>query len=124
MATLKFASIPTKFAPKRKMVGFAAPQWKNKLGEFDHPDVLSWVNNLYQEKTFKTAKDFNEAYDAGIAEVLYWRNKPMVLTKEDLDNFEEEFNGGAFDDVKLAVQKTLMKMKAAFETGEKTVFVY
>jgi len=120
----KFASIPIKYAPKRKMVGFVAPQWKNKLGEFDHPDVLSWVNNLYQEKTFKTPKDFNEAYDAGLTEVLFWRNKPMVLTKEDLENFEEEFNEGAFDEVKVAMQKTLTKMKAALETGEKVLFVY
>ena len=121
---LKFASVPTKYAPKRKMVGFAAPQWKNKLGEFEHPDVTSWVNRLYQDKTFKTPKDFNEAYDAGLTEVLYWHNKPMVLTKEDIENFEEEFNEGAFDEVKIAVQKTLMKMKAALETGEKVLFVY
>jgi hypothetical protein len=120
----KFASIPIKYAPKRKMVGFAAPQWKNKLGEFDHPDVHSWVNNLYQEKTFKTPKDFNEAYDTGLIDVIHWRNKTMVLTKEDVDNFEEEFKEGAFDDVRVAAQKTLTKMKAALETGEKVIFVY
>lgn len=127
---LKFASIPIKYAPKRKMVGFAAPQWKNKLGEFDHPDVLSWVNNIYQAKAFPTQKEFNAAYDQAISmgvmpsEMVCWRNKPMVLTKEDLVNFEEEFNEGAFDEVKLAVQKTLTKMKAALETGEKVLFVY
>jgi len=120
----KFATIPVKYAPKRKMVGFVAPQWKNKLGEFEHPDVASWVNNLYQDKTFKTPKDFNEAYDSGLTEVLFWRNKPMVLTKEDIDNFEEEFNDGAFDEVKPAAQKVLTKMRAALETGEKVVFVY
>lgn len=127
---LKFASIPIKYAPKRKMVGFAAPQWKNKLGEFDHPDILSWINNIYQAKAFPTQKEFNAAYDQAISmgvmpsEMVCWRNKPMVLTKEDLANFEEEFNEGAFDEVKLAVQKTLTKMKAALETGEKVLFVY
>lgn len=121
---LKFATLPVKYAPKRKFIGFAMPQWKNKLGEFDHPDVISWVNNLYQEKTFKTPKDFNEAYDSGLTEVLFWRNKPMVLHKEDIENFEGEFKEGAFDDVKVAVQKTLTKMKAALETGEKVIIVY
>jgi len=121
---LKFATLPVKYAPKRKLIGFAMPQWKTKLGEFDHPDVLSWINNLYQEKTFKTPKDFNEAYDSGLTEVLFWRNKPMVISKEDLANFEEEFNEGAFDEVKAAVQKALTKMKAALETGEKVIFVY
>jgi len=123
---LKFATLPVKYAPKRKFIGFAMPQWKNKLGEFDHPDVLSWVNNLYQEKTFKTPKDFNEAYDSGLTEVLFWRNKPMVLNKTDVDNFEEEFKEGAFDDVgqHQSVARTLTKMKAALETGEKVLIVY
>jgi hypothetical protein len=125
-ATLaKFASIPIKYAPKRKVLEFAAPQWKNKLGEFSDPDVLSWINNLYQDKKFKTPKDFNEAYDAGLTEVLYWRNKTMVLTKEDVDNFEEEFNGGGFDDGQHSdVRKMLTKMRAALETGEKVIYVY
>ena len=126
----KFATVPIKYAPKRKLIGFAAPQWKNKLGEFSDPDVLSWINRLYQDKAFPTQKEFNEAYDQAISmgvmpsEMVCWRNKSMVLSKEDIDNFEEEFNGGAFDDVKAAVQKALVKMKAALETGEKVIFVY
>lgn len=127
---LKFATLPVKYAPKRKMIDFAVPQWKNKLGEFDHPDVTGWVNSTYQSKVYKTQKEFNEAYDQAISlgvrpsDMISWRNKPMVLTKEDVDNFEEEFNGGAFDEVKSAAQKTLVKMRAALETGEKVVFVY
>ena len=130
MALVKFAAIPVKYAPKRKMISFAIPQWKNKMGEFEHPDVLSWVNRLYQDKAFPTQKEFNAAYDQAIStgvmpsEMVCWRNKSMVLTKEDVANFEEEFNGGAFDDVKTAAQKTLAKMKAALETGEKVLFVY
>ena len=121
----KFASIPIKYAPKRKALEFAAPQWKNKLGEFSDPDVLSWINNLYQDKKFKTPKDFNEAYDAGLTDVIYWRNKTMVLSKEDVDNLEEEFNGGGFDDGQHSdVRKMLTKMRAALETGEKVIYVY
>lgn len=127
---LKFAAIPVKYAPKRKMISFAVPQWKNKLGEFEHPDVLSWVNTTYQSKAFPTQKEFNAAYDQAISmgvmpsEIVCWRNKPMVLTKEDIENFEEEFNGGAFDGVKIGAQKTLVKMKAVLEKGEKVIFVY
>jgi hypothetical protein len=120
-----FSSVPTQYAPKRKFIDFARPKWHNKMGkEFTHPDVISWVNNTYQTKVFKTPKDFNEAYDARLIEVLYWRNKPMILTKEDVDNFEEEFNEGAFDEVKADAQKTLLKMRAALETGEKSLFVF
>jgi hypothetical protein len=109
----KFASIPTKFAPKRKFLEFAAPQWKNKLGEFSDPDVLSWINNLYQDKAFPTREAFNKAYDESLgAPGVSWRNKTMVLTKE------------AFDGAQTAAAKTLAKMKAALETGEKVIYVY
>ena len=126
----KFASIPIKYAPKRKFIEFAAPQWKNKLGEFSDPDVLSWINNLYQDKAFPTREAFNKAYDAALdaglrpADGVSWRNKTMVLTKEDVANFEEEFNGGGFDGSQTAAAKTLAKMKAALETGEKVIYVY
>lgn len=126
----KFATVPIKYAPKRKFIEFAAPQWKNKLGEFSDPDVLSWINTLYQDKAFPTQKDFNNAYDAASAAGLMpcagvsWRNKTMVITKEDVDNFEEEFKGGAFEGSQTAAQKTLTKMRAALETGEKVIFVY
>ena len=127
---VKFASIPIKFAPKRKFLEFAVPQWKNKLGEFSDPDVLSWINNLYQDKAFPTREAFNKAYDAALdagvmpSTNVSWRNKTMVLTKEDIDNFEEEFKNGAFDGAQSAAEKTLAKMKAALETGEKVIYVY
>ena len=130
MALAKFASIPIKYAPKRKFLEFAAPQWKNKLGEFSDPDVLSWINNLYQDKAFPTREAFNKAYDDAVAAGLRpsdgvsWRNKTMILTKEDLDNFEEEFKGGAFERSQTAAQKLVTKMRAALESGEKVVFVY
>jgi hypothetical protein len=130
MALAKFASIPIKYAPKRKFLEFAKPQWHNKLGEFSDPDVLSWINNLYQDKAFPTREAFNKAYDDALAAGMMpsagvaWRNKTMVLTKEDVVNFEEEFNGGAFEGSQTAAAKTLTKMKAALETGEKVIFVY
>jgi len=120
----KFATVPIKYAPKRKFLEFAKPQWHNKLGEFSDPDVLSWINRLYQDKKFNTPNDFNEAYDAGLTDVIYWRNKTMVLTKEDVANFAEEFDGGAFDGSQIAAQKLVTKMRAALETGEKVIFVY
>jgi hypothetical protein len=124
MATVTFSSVPIKYAPKRKFLEFAKPQWHNKLGEFGDPDVLSWVNRLYQDKKFKTPQDFNEAYDAGLTDVIYWRNKTMALTKEDIENFIEEFNEGAFDESRAAVEKAATKLAALMEKGEKVVFVY
>ena len=130
MALAKFATVPIKYAPKRKFLEFAKPQWHNKLGEFSDPDVLSWINNLYQVKAFPTQKDFNQAYDDALAAGMMpsatvgWRNKTMVLSKEDVDNFEEEFKGGAFEGSQSGAQKTLTKMRAALETGEKVIFVY
>jgi len=127
---VKFATVPVKYAPKRKFLEFVKPQWHNKLGEFTDPDVLSWVNRLYQDKAFPTQKEFNAAYDTAISmgvmpsEMVGWRNKTMILTKEDVANFEEEFKEGAFDQSQNAAQKTLVKMKAALETGEKVIFVY
>jgi hypothetical protein len=129
MTTINFASMPTKYAPKRKFLEFAKPQWKNKLGEFSDPDILSWINNLYQDKAFPTREAFNKAYDDAVASGLRpsdgvsWRNKTMVLSKEDVDNFEEEFKGGAFYP-RDAAQKLVTKMRAALESGEKALFVY
>ena len=121
---VKFATVPTQYAPKRKFLEVAKPQWHNKLGEFSDPDILAWVNTIYQAKVFPSPCEFNAAYDARETDRLYWRNKTMVLTKEDLNNFEEEFNEGAFDESKEAVQKAFAKMKAALGTGEKVLFVY
>ena len=130
MALVKFATVPIKYAPKRKFLEFARPTWHNKLGEFSDPDVLSWIGNLYQDKAFPTREAFNKAYDGAAAmgmrpaEGVAWGNKTMVLTKEDVANFEEEFKGGAFEGSQTAAQKTLTKMKAALETCEKVIFVY
>ena len=123
---VKFACIPLKYAPKRKFIDFSLPAWRTKLGEFDHPDLNQWTNSLYQTKVFKTPKEFNEAYDLGHLETLYWRNKPMVLTKEDVEAFAAEHADGAFDDAVKpgVVEKLIAKMRASLETGEKVVFVY
>jgi hypothetical protein len=130
MACATFTSVPIKYAPKRKFLEFAKPTWHNKLGEFSDPDVLNWINNVYQEKAFPTRAEFDKAYDDAVAvglrpaEGVAWRNKTMVLSLADVDNFEEEFRGGAFEGSQTAAAKTLQKMRAALETGEKVIFVY
>jgi hypothetical protein len=48
----------------------------------------------------------------------------MVLQKEDVANFEEEFGGGAFCGSETAAGKLVAKMKALLEKGEKVIFVY
>ena len=125
----KFATVPIKYAPKRKFLEFAKPTWHNKLGEFSDPDVLSWINRLYQEKAFPTRADFNKAYDAALdmgvmpSQMVSWRNKTMVLNKEDVSNFVEEFAGGAFCGSETAAGKLVAKMQAVLEKGEKVIFV-
>jgi len=125
MATVKFATIPLKYAPKRKMVDFSLPQWRNRFGEFTDQDLSSFINNLYQDKVFKTQKEFNEAYDNRLLELLNWNNKPMVLEREDIQSLEETHKGGGFDFIEpVKLDKLLIKMKAFLETGEKVIFVY
>jgi hypothetical protein len=119
---VRFAVIPIKYAPKRKMIDFALPVWKNKVGEFDDVDVRSWVTNLYQDKAFPTRESFNKAYDDGCVK---WEGKPMILTKDDLGDLQEQLDEGAFDDgPKTQIEKMVTKAKAALETGEKVLFVY
>ena len=133
MATLpvKFAAIPIKYAPKRKMIDFALPQWRNKIGEFQDADIQSWVTNLYQDKAFPTPQEFNRMYDTAISmgmmpsEMVGWRNKPMILSKEDIAAFETAHTEGAFDRAEpVKLNKMIFKMKAMLETGEKVIFVY
>ena len=117
--------MPLKYAPKRKTVNFSLPKWRNKLGEVEDEDVASFINSVYQDRTFKTQKEFNEAYDNRLLELLHWSNKPMILTRSDVTVFEEVHKNGAFDTIKPEViDKLVAKMKACFETGEKVVFVY
>jgi hypothetical protein len=119
--TVKFATIPVKYAPKRKMIDFSLPQWRYKFTETANEDVLSWVHRMYQSKTFTTQAEFNKAYDERNTYMLRWDNKPMVLTAEDVSNFEEELCG---EQGVMGAEKWLTKMRAFLETGEKVVFVY
>jgi len=122
---IKFASMPLKYAPKRKMVNFSLPKWRNKLGELQDVDIEGFINTLYQDRTFKTQKEFNEAYDNRLLDLLHWGNKPMVFTREDVANFEEAHKNGSFDTTNpVLIDKLLVKMKAHLETGEKMLFVY
>ena len=124
---LKFACVPTKYAPKRKFVNFALPKWRQKLAEFEsNPDIQSWVNNLYQDKIFQSQKEFNWAYDSSGGEIN-WNHKPMILTHEDVVNFETELNEGGFGDVGTAEftkTESLIRRMRDVQKGEKIVFVY
>lgn len=120
MAAVTFSSVPIKYAPKRKLIEFAKPTWHNKLGEFSDPDILTWINNVYQARAFPTRAAFNKAYDDAVAVGLMpsagvsWRNKTMVLTAENLKELKEEFSGE---------QKLLAKIERALGS-EKVIFVY
>ena len=125
---LKFACVPVQYAPKRKFVNFALPKWRQKLAEIDSaPDVHSWVNNLYQDRTFPTSEEFNRAYDERATDILHWNHKPMVLTPDDVCNFESELNEGGFGDPgtpEFAKAEKLVKRMRDVQSAEKIVFVY
>lgn len=122
MALLKFACISAEFAPKRKVVNFAKPKFYKKLGEFTDVDMHSWVNNLYQDKVFETANKFNEAYDQYIAsgratsDVLFWRSKPMIMSKDDVTALEAE-------EFETPLTKLFERIHKA-QSDAKVVFVY
>ena len=71
------------------------PKWRNKIGEFDSPD-----------KVFPVRAEFNRAYDEGCCN---WERRPMILSKEDLDAFEDTTKPG---------------LVSKFLENEKVVFVY
>jgi hypothetical protein len=114
-----FSTAPTEYAPKRKVLDFAKPKWHTKLGEFNDPDIMCWINNLYQSRAFPTREAFNKAYDdardRGVmpSTAVTWHNNTMILKKEDFEDFEEEFKGS----------KLVEKMQKAFDAG-KAIFVY
>jgi hypothetical protein len=123
MTGLKFACIPAKFAPKKKMTDFALPRFRQKLADFENdPDVRSWVSNLYQDRVFPTREEFNKAYDEDYASVL-WGNRPMILNGENISDFEVVFNEGGFDGNPEVYQKLIRRMKEVM-ANEKIVFVY
>jgi hypothetical protein len=90
------------------------PKWRNKIGEFDSPDIFSWVNCLYQDKVFPVRAEFNRAYDEHRCD---WARRPMIISKEHKE--------GAFEDTTKPglVAKFLEKARKALDS-EKVVFVY
>lgn len=99
-------------------------KFKKCYGEF--PELDSWANNLYQDKTFPTRAEFNAAFDEYCAtnratrEKLFRGDKVVILTPEDLEKFEREFNDEEFEE---DYTKLIKKIKALFEC-EKIVFFY
>lgn len=121
---VKFACIPIKFAPKKKLTNFSLPKWRQKLVELENDlDVQSWVNNIYQERTFSKRKEFNDAYDFGDSYTLNWLNKPMVITAENIADFEENFREGGFEGKPAVYEKLVKRMKDVM-AADKIVFVY
>jgi hypothetical protein len=99
-------------------------KFKKCYGEF--PELDSWVNTLYQDKTFPTRAEFNAAFDEYCAtnrvtrEKLHRCDKAVILTPDDLERFEREVSEEEFE---ADYTKLIKKIKALFEC-EKIVFFY
>jgi hypothetical protein len=99
-------------------------KFKKSWGDF--PELDSWVNNLYQDKTFTTREAYNKAYDeycaTNGANVSTFRRgkKAVIFTHEDLQRFEYEIEQEEFEDNYVEL---IQKIKSLFECG-KIVFFY
>ena len=85
----------------------------------DYPNLESWVTHLYQDKMFPTRAEFNKAYDENDHR-LRRGGQEVILTREDLAQFESEIEDGEFE---VDYTELVGKMKALFEC-EKIVFFY
>jgi hypothetical protein len=94
--------------------------WSNlKKAWGDYPELDSWVRNLYQNKIFPTRAEFNKAYDENDPR-LQRGNQEVILTPEDLAQFQSEIEDGEFEE---DYSELISKIKALFEC-EKIVFFY
>lgn len=90
-------------------------KWRTNIACLDDPDILSWINNLYQGRRFPTRQEFNETYDRGDNDVLNWRHRLTLISSDDVSAFEEIF-GETYSIL-------IFKMKAALEC-DKIILVY
>lgn len=94
-----------------------------QLGDFPELDI--WGNNLYQDKIFKTRKEFNEAWDnyvttnGGGADTLFRRGKEVVLTLEDVKNLHDCNSENEFDSDH---SKLIGKLKRRIKKGIQVSF--
>jgi hypothetical protein len=85
----------------------------------DYPGLDSFIQNLYQKKTFKTRIEFNRAYDEKDPRINRNRQE-VIITPEDISQFEKENEDGEFED---DYTELISKIKALFQC-EKIVFFY
>jgi hypothetical protein len=103
--------------------GFAPPAVVQKI--YSSEDLLSWVNELYQDKRFQTRAEFNEAYDtwrdhptALNHSILHRKDKTVKITGKDLKKLakairDEEFESEICEELK-ALIPTMVKATCVF----------
>jgi hypothetical protein len=100
--------------------GFAPPSDAKHI--YSSEDLLSWVNELYQDKRFPTRAAYNEAYDtwrdhptALNHSILHRKDKTVKLTEKDLKKMarairDEEFESEICEELKVLISTTVWAM--------------
>ena len=114
------ASFYISTAPIADSWGFAPPERAQHI--YTSYDLLSWANELYQDKRFPTKSEFNTAYDTWRDHpsplnhsILHRKEKAVKLTEKDLKKMarairDEEFDTEVCEELKLLISTTVGAM--------------
>jgi hypothetical protein len=114
------ASFYISTAPIADSWGFTPPERAQHI--YTSYDLLSWANELYQDKRFPTKSEFNTAYDAWRDHpsplnhsILHRKEKAVKLTEKDLKKMarairDEEFDTEVCEELKLLISTTVGAM--------------
>jgi maltooligosyltrehalose synthase len=114
------ASFYISTAPIADSWGFTPPDRAQHI--YTSYDLLSWANELYQDKRFPTKAEFNAAYDqwrdhptALNHSILHRKDKAVKLTEADLKKLAKAIRNCEFDteiceDLKLIISTAVYAM--------------
>jgi maltooligosyltrehalose synthase len=114
------ASFYISTAPIADSWGFMPPDRAQHI--YTSYDLLSWANELYQDKRFPTKAEFNAAYDqwrdhptALNHSILHRKDKTVKLTETDLKKLAKAIRNCEFDteiceDLKLLISTAVHAM--------------
>jgi hypothetical protein len=114
------ASFYISTAPIADSWGFTPPDRAQHI--YTSYDLLSWANELYQDKRFPTKAEFNAAYDqwrdhptALNHSILHRKDKTVKLTEADLKKLAKairncEFDTEVCEDLKLLISTAVHAM--------------
>lgn len=108
--------------------GFATPENSKLIYASD--ELLSWINNLYHDKRFKTREEFNKAYDEWRAAptpekkaVIHREKKNVRIRATDIKHLAKAIRDEEFEDEIAEALKNSF-MPSAIEALEKGQYLF